>query len=364
MEKLLKSAEELSTISPEAAHAYDARKGLLTERVNVELSDRKDLSDLIGGRASIELMEDNHRNHSMFLTTVLHLNAFHLLASVVPWVYRAYSQHGFSFSYFPVALQAWKAAIRKELPAVFCDEILPVYDWMLNHHIQVVKIVERPTHKAEKNLPPEAEKFIDALLSQDFGRAVKQAEEHCETGNSLELFYQGSVKPAMYEIGNRWERGEISVAEEHLATAVAQIVVSTLQGKMFPVTKRRGRAVVAASVGELHDLGARMISHCLEVDGWEVIFLGANLPLVDLINFVQKTKPEFVGLSVAMPYHLHYVKKVVDKFKADPELSKVPLLIGGQVFSMFPEASSLIPGATIVNDLEDAIKHARRFGSV
>lgn len=360
MEKLINDAQRLHEIPEKAALAYDYRKGILTERVNQALMARGDLTRLIGSTDSLEMMQDNHRNHSMFLTAVLHLSAFKLLASVVPWVYRTYRNHGFSFDYFPVALCAWKDAIKAELNPEDAVSIFPVYDWMLQQHENVVKLVSELSNRAaDENFPHSAMEFFKALMRQDLQSALSQGENETAGESVPEKFYQNTIQPAMYEVGAKWEQGEISVAEEHLATALTQTVVASLQGRNQTLAKSRGRAIIASITGELHDLGARMVSHCFEADGWDVTFLGANLPLLDLRNISKKNKPAFIGLSLAMPYYLHYVRKIVDTFKSDPELQEIPIMVGGLVFKLFPEATGYLPGVFVCNDINAALIKAR-----
>lgn len=362
MEKLINDSQQLHAIPEKAALAYDFRKGILTERVNQALMARGDLTRLIGSADSLEMMQDNHRNHSMFLTAVLHLSAFRLLASVVPWVYRTYKNHGFSYDYFPVALCAWKGAIRVELNPEDAASIFPVYDWMLQQHDNVVKLVnELPPKGTDENFPCSARNFFDALMRQDLQSALNQGEKETAGESAPDNFYQNTIQPAMYEVGAKWEQGEISVAEEHLATALTQTVVASLQGQKQSAGKSRGRAIIASIAGELHDLGARMISHSFEADGWEVTFLGANMPLLDLCDLAKKNRPGFIGLSLSMPYYLHYVRKVALMFKSDPELQDIPILVGGLVFKLFPEAGSYLEGVVLANDIKESLAQARRW---
>ncbi|PKL49141.1 MAG: hypothetical protein CVV42_07345 [Candidatus Riflebacteria bacterium HGW-Riflebacteria-2] len=361
MEKFLATTDCLAKISRTAAEAYDARKGLLAERVNQSLLTRPDLAEIIGSTDAIELMQDNHRNHALFLTTVLHLSAFRLLASVIPWVYRTYNQHGFSLSYFPIALAAWKQAIEKELPPAAAAEIIPVYDWMLARHENLMELTRNLVAKNGANMTADAEKFLNGLLQQDLPDSIEQGEKNLNPGESLRRFYSDTMRPAMYEVGARWARGELTVADEHLATSLAQTVVANLQTRSVAGSGKRGRAIITAATNEQHDLGARMTAHAFESDGWEVIYLGANMPLSDLTHMTRRVKPRFIGISLAMPYHLHHVKRIIDTFKSDAELKQINILVGGLVFSMFAEAAACLPGALIVSDLEEAIKQARRW---
>ncbi len=360
MNELVASTGGIISVSQVAADAYDSRKGILAERVNQALLARNDLASLIGGNDSIELMFENHRNHVLFMTAVFHLNAFRLLASGIPWVYKTYSQHGFSFAYFPVALAAWKQAIAQELPAEIAAEIIPVYDWVIARHEKMVALVSQISGKSS-DMDNKARIFLDNLLHMDLSAAIEQGERNIRARKDLSLFYRDTVQPAMYEVGARWASGEISVAEEHMASALAQTVVAHMQVKTPAAMARRGKALITAATNEQHELGARMTAHVFESDGWEITFLGANMPLADLTHMARKLLPRFIGISIAMPYHLHHARRIIDALKNDSELNQIKILAGGLVFANFPEAADYLPGAEVVSDLEAAVLVARKW---
>jgi methanogenic corrinoid protein MtbC1 len=361
MKKIMQSAQKLPKVSFNAAQAYDRRKGLLVSQVNRSFEKRDDLYDLIGTTDFLDMMYDNHINHAKILTTTLYLNSYRLLASLLPWVYDTYYQHGFSFDYFTVELEAWKKVITNEITAEFSREIIPVYDWMLAQHQQLIAIVNEPPDVADDRLSPEADRFLSSLMNKNIGEAVKMGEDSLREKSSPVSFYSQIAQPSMYKIGALWQSGKISAADEHLASAITQNVVANMQlSGSFPAN-RKGRAVISAAAGELHELGARMLSHCLETEGWEVDFLGANTPLKDTVDYCKKIKPDFVGLSVAMPYHLHHVQHLIDKLKNEEALKDMPVMVGGSLFKLLPEAVACLKGAKIITEIEEAVKTAKEW---
>src|SRR3954447_6972408 len=106
------------------------------------------------------------------------------------------------------------------------------------------------------------------------------------------------VQPAMVDIGERWHRGEINVAAEHFAT---QFVRRKLAGllSIFEGGAQRATVVVGCAPGELHDLGALLSALFLVRRGWQVIYLGPQVPLFDLLETVHLLKPNMVCLSAS-----------------------------------------------------------------
>ena len=107
--------------------------------------------------------------------------------------------------------------------------------------------------------------------------------------------------PAMDGIGALWERDEISVAEEHLATAISHGVAARIFPRALQADPRsRERVLLAAVQGEHHVLGLRLVADVLEGAGYDVLFLGADVPLSALLESCGSHEPAVLGLAVNM----------------------------------------------------------------
>ena len=105
----------------------------------------------------------------------------------------------------------------------------------------------------------------------------------------------------MYEIGRLWQTNQITVAREHMATAITQYVMAQL----FPLLGQsegasRGRVVVAGVQGELHQIGAMMVSDVLESDGWQVRFLGSNMPHSGILETMEQEAASVLCISTTI----------------------------------------------------------------
>jgi methanogenic corrinoid protein MtbC1 len=150
---------------------------------------------------------------------------------------------------------------------------------------------------------------------------------------SLAGLYQRVVCPAMYELGRLWEAGAITVADEHLATALTHRVLAALRPpelfeQAFQVRSDKPRAVLAAVQGEHHALGLRMAADLLEDSGYQIAYLGADVPTEALLQAVQTLSPDLLGLSATMPDSAQRLEDVVEA--VCEEHPRLPLLLGGQ----------------------------------
>lgn len=116
---------------------------------------------------------------------------------------------------------------------------------------------------------------------------------------SVETLVREVVLPYLGELGDRWERGEASIAQEHFAS-------NLLRGRLMGLAREWASGpgpalVLACPEGEEHDLGLIMCGIALAARGRKVVFLGANTPVATLRETVAATRPEAVVLAVTTP---------------------------------------------------------------
>lgn len=147
-----------------------------------------------------------------------------------------------------------------------------------------------------------------------------------------------AVRIVQVEIGRLWEHNLISVADEHVATAIAQLVLAGAFSRA-PFGERRDQRIVVACVeGERHELPARLLADLLALEGFEVRFVGADVPLHDLRRLILETAPAAIALSVTMTHHLDALRATVAALRdAAPH---VPILAGGHAIAWSPRLGS------------------------
>ena len=359
IEEILASCRELPRISPEAADAYADASAILLHHVHDQLESNPKLMDLIG-RNPLEMMRDNHRNHAAFMSTVFKLNSFELMARTVPWVYRAYHAKGFSYDYFLAELVAWQIAIHENFHNVDQkSEILASYIWLVQHHEDMIKLSlsgEGLSFSVLHEANEMQQVFLSLLLHGDTQGCLKLADQSIQTADDLKHFYLDVIWPTMYRIGQLWESNQISVAEEHLATAIVGRTMAALYPRfaVFEITK--GKAIVSAGPNEYHEVGARMVADFMEMDGWDVTFLGTNTPVSDLMNILKRIKPLVVALSVATVFNIDSARSIIQMIKEDQETCGINVIVGGLAFNDMPHLWQTIGADGYAADSESALR--------
>lgn len=146
----------------------------------------------------------------------------------------------------------------------------------------------------------------------------------------LRVVYEGLVQRALYAVGDLWEQGEVSVATEHLATAISEGLLNLSYPRLFASPRKGLTAVVAATASEQHQLGAKMVADVLELHGWRAHFVGANTPQPDLLDLLHQVNADAVALSLTVYSNLPALLRTTTAIRANfPDL---PVVVGGQAF--------------------------------
>jgi len=180
------------------------------------------------------------------------------------------------------------------------------------------------------NIDPDNRDFLRSLLAGNRGECSQIIHDHLNNQLSVTDVYEKVIRNSLYEIGELWELNKISVASEHLASAIVESILNELYLTIMHNDKSNKKVVVACVENEFHQIGIKMVSDVFEINGWNSFFLGANTPTIDLISFVEFIKPYMLAISLSIYSNIPILERMIQKIRDDmPEL---PILVGGQAF--------------------------------
>ena len=318
--------------------------------------DSPETINLIGGHKNIQIMLDNHRNHIAFMNIMIRLGDFQILIRTLPWVYRTYHSQGFRYDYFLTAFSIWKKAINKHIDNDVKDEVLKIYDFMIRNHEATIILAESDEDTGSlEALNPLQEQYLSALVSGNQREIYALTDTFFNENLSIEKFYLDIIQPVMYRIGRKWEIGEISVAHEHIASAIIARILSSFYKYVEIPEAVKGRILISSAPNEYHEAGAWITANMFEINGWEVQYLGANTPVKDVVSILRTFKPQILAISVTMIYNIDKVIDLIEIIKSDKDFDMVNVFLGGYLFKQFPEISRLIKADYIAENFLDAI---------
>ena len=155
--------------------------------------------------------------------------------------------------------------------------------------------------ETEQLLADLGREFARALLAGDEVAAELTVRDAIDARLSTADIDDEIIAPALWLIGRLWARGEISVADEHLATAICLRVLALQREASRTVLDRAGRkALLAAPAGELHIVALQMIANLLRDAGYTVLMLGPDVPFGALAEAARRHEPDVIYLTATM----------------------------------------------------------------
>lgn len=180
-------------------------------------------------------------------------------------------------------------------------------------------------------------KYLEAILAGHRTAAESMILATLDDGVAIAEIYEKVLAPAQERLGRMWHRGEISVADEHFGSATTQTVMSRLRSH-FRAGRPNGRTMVATSTpGDLHEIGVRMVADLFELDGWNVIYLGANTPIADVVEMLTRRKGHLLALSVSAALTLRDAGDLIDSMRQTAAVAGTKVLLGGPPFKAVPD---------------------------
>ncbi|QYK51995.1 MAG: MerR family transcriptional regulator [Fimbriimonadaceae bacterium] len=186
---------------------------------------------------------------------------------------------------------------------------------------------------------------LQAMMNLD-ADALEEALSHAGIVLGIDRFLSEVVVPLLKELDSGWEERRISIAQEHLASAVLRTQLEKAR-LTIQVPSHAPRILVTTPSGQLHEIGALLAAISAARHGWNVTYLGPNLPSDEIAAAVAKTHSNAIGLSLVYP---------ADDPLVDSELLKIrellpttPIIIGGRVISHYRQTIQAI-GAHIITD--------------
>jgi methanogenic corrinoid protein MtbC1 len=182
--------------------------------------------------------------------------------------------------------------------------------------------------------------YLRALSRQDRSAAVGVASQAADARTSVADVIEQMLVPAQIEVGLRAQHDDWSIADEHAATAITEVVLGMLALRHPAPVPRPAPICVTTPPGEWHGLAARMVAEGLRARRWDAIYLGSDLPDDHLGRFLSRVQPAVLLLSCTTAAVLPRLARSLD-VAID---AGVPTIVGGSACGV-DERRALAVGA-------------------
>jgi DNA-binding transcriptional MerR regulator/methylmalonyl-CoA mutase cobalamin-binding subunit len=183
------------------------------------------------------------------------------------------------------------------------------------------------TSRDEATASAEVDSCMEAVRQLDLPR-LESILLDAQVRMSTPAFLEEVLCPLLHRVGEEWEGGQLRIAHEHLATAALKTLIQPL-GSSRLVPPSAPAVVVTTPAGQQHELGAMMASVIASTAGWRPIYLGPNLPSVEIAAAARQAEASAVLLSLVYPRNDPMVTAEVLRLRhLLPD--EVELIVGGE----------------------------------
>lgn len=151
--------------------------------------------------------------------------------------------------------------------------------------------------RAERDWPRQIDTLTASLLAGDARASRKQLDRLTTGGVTVAELCDRLLAPTLARIGDLWHNNEITIADEHRASRIVETLLDRATAARPKTGPRIGSAVVATAVGDRHSIAAQMVAAGLQADGFAVHYLGADLPVEEIVNMAKLEAADVVALS-------------------------------------------------------------------
>jgi methanogenic corrinoid protein MtbC1 len=199
--------------------------------------------------------------------------------------------------------------------------------------------------------------YFNAVLSGNRVAAQDLVFGALDRGATIRQLYLNVFQPALYDVGQMWASGRLSVAQEHLATAITQTILAGIYARVPMTAPGQQRAIVACLAGNYHEIGPRMLADFLQMAGYDTRFLGANTPTDSLLAMIDDVKPDVVGLASTTQEQVDQVKDAIERIRGDFQSYRPTIMVGGLAFNAADNLWRRVGGDVWGMDAGQAIDH-------
>lgn len=314
-----------------------------------------------GGNERLELVFDVEM-HLAFLGEAVRLGVPRLFSEYAAWSSQLLGSAGGPTADFVLCLDAIEAEVCASGYGSWVDDAAAAVQLAREQVRRGMPLTE--SHLRDDNPHrAAAEAFLDACLHLRRSQALSIVHDAVRQGARVEDVYLLVITPVMRELGRMWHLNQITVGQEHYCTAVAQMVMAQLFPLVFDGAREPAGKVVAVCVaGELHEIGARMVADLFEMNGWDTVFLGADVPRSSVVDTLVESEADVLAISTTLAANLGHVSELIEAVRAEAGCAGIRVLVGGAAFDVDPTVWQRIGADGWAPDATRAMELAREWG--
>ena len=174
------------------------------------------------------------------------------------------------------------------------------------------------------------DKLVNLMSDLNEDESIAMVKSLLDSGEKPMSILDAS-KDAMAIVGERFEKGEYFIPDLMMAGEILKGIGAIVKPLMETggAVEKKGKVLIATVEGDIHDIGTDIVSFMLDVNGYDVLNIGIDVPADVIIKNIKEFKPQVVGLSGFLTLAFDSMKKTIEKIEAEGLRNNLKIMIGG-----------------------------------
>ena len=217
-------------------------------------------------------------------------------------------------------------------------------------------VCDRASYLSPENLYYiEVHNYLNYLLKKQRKEANNYIHLLVDEGMSIKDIYQYIFLVSQYEVGIKWQKGEISYSDEQFCTETTLMIMSGLYPKINKFPRVNKMVVGAAISNENHNFGLRMVCDYFEMAGWDTVIISDSNDMKSLHDSIMRQGADIIALSITLTKLISPTQELIKRIRSNKEHNSVKILVGGYALTLFPDLWREIGADGYGADAEEAV---------
>jgi methanogenic corrinoid protein MtbC1 len=175
-----------------------------------------------------------------------------------------------------------------------------------------------------------SKKLVNAIADMKEDEALSLVREMVEDGTDPKAILD-AAREAMDIVGERYEKGTYFLPELMLAGEMMTEITEVIKPELakMPAGEKIGKVLIGTVAGDIHDIGKNIVTFMLDVNGFEVLDLGVDVPAKKFVDAIKEFKPQVVALSGFLTLAFDAMKDTVAAIESAGLRNNVHIMVGG-----------------------------------
>jgi len=175
-----------------------------------------------------------------------------------------------------------------------------------------------------------SKKLVNAIADMKEEEALSLVREMVEGGTDPKAILD-AAREAMDIVGERYEKGTYFLPELMLAGEMMTQITEVIKPELakMPTSEKIGKVLIGTVEGDIHDIGKNIVTFMLDVNGFEVLDLGVDVPAKKFVDTIKEFQPQVVALSGFLTLAFDAMKDTVAAIEGAGLRKNVHIMVGG-----------------------------------